>query len=190
MKHKVQFNESISAYIKGSETTRTMLSIFLVTLLLGILSHREAAAALCVVCLLLGAGDTLFHLRSVRITEAHIAIRSGWKTRCALDWKSITFYGVMQWDGTAYLFFTSVPREEIWRYMLQCIRRKKGKKAAAVLPVDDGSEELTRQMLRQYLMDKGKPMNLRIDLIPINDCPPETVQEAAPAMYRDRFYSL
>ena len=60
MKNKVQFNESISAYIKGSETTRTMLSIFLVTLLLGILSHREDAAALCVVCLLLGAGDTLF----------------------------------------------------------------------------------------------------------------------------------
>ena len=138
----------------------------------------------------MGAGDTLFHLRSVRITEEHIAIRFGWKTRCTLDWKSITFYGVMQWDGTVYLFFTSVPREEIWRYMLRCIRRKKGKKAVAVLPVDDGSEELTRQMLRQYLMDKGKLMNLRIDLIPINDCPPETVREAAPAMYRDRFYSL
>lgn len=190
MKNKIQFNESISAYIKDSETARTMLSISLVTLILGILSHREAAAVLCVVCLLLGTGDTLFHLRSVRVTEEHIAIRSGWKTRYTLDWKSITFYGVMQWDGTAYLFFTSVPREEIWRYMLRCIRRKKGKKAAAVLPVDDGSEELTRQMLRQYLMDKGKPMNLRIDLIPINDCLPETVRESAPIMYRDRFYSL
>ena len=190
MENRVQFNESISAYIKGSETARTMLSISLIILILGILSHREAFAALCVVFLLLGAGDTLFHPRNVRITEEHIAIRSGWKTYRTLDWKSITFYGVMQWDGTAYLYFTSVPREEIWRYMLRCIRRKKGKKAVAVLPVDDGSEELTRQMLRQYLMDKGKPMNFRVDLIPINDCPPETVQEAAPAMYRDRFYSL
>ena len=190
MENRVQFNESISAYIKGSETARTMLSISLIILILGILSHREAFAALCVVFLLLGAGDTLFHLRNVRITEEHIAIRSDWKTYRTLDWKSSTFYGVMQWDGTAYLFFTSVPREEIWCYMLRCIRRKKGKKAVAVLPVDDGSEELTRQMLRQYLMDKGKPMNFRVDLIPINDCPPETVREVAPAMYRDRFYSL
>ena len=190
MENRVQFNESISAYIKGSETARTMLSISLIILILGILSHREAFAVLCVVFLLLGAGDTLFHPRNVRITEEHIAIRSGWKTYRTLDWKSITFYGVMQRGGTAYLFFTSVPREEIWRYMLRCIRRKKGKKAVAVLPVDDGSEELTRQMLRQYLMDKGKPMNFRVDLIPINDCPPETVRKVAPAMYRDRFYSL
>ena len=91
MEHKVQFNESISAYIKGSETVRTMLSIFLVTLLLAILSRHEVIAVGSVVFLLLGAGDILFHLRSVRITEEHIAIRAGWKTCCTLDWKSITF---------------------------------------------------------------------------------------------------
>lgn len=53
MENRVQFNESISAYIKGSETARTMLSISLIILILGILSHREAFTALCVVFLLL-----------------------------------------------------------------------------------------------------------------------------------------